>query len=61
MLVDRLDALQRKHKDLAERVEVLEAERAPDEVVQNVKKEKLAVKDEIARVMEQIDQNSVGC
>lgn len=57
MLLARLESLQRKHTDLHKRIEVLEAERAPDEIVQKLKVEKLHVKDEIQSVMEKLKTN----
>lgn len=46
----RIEALERRHKDLHNRIEVLIAERAPDEYIANLKREKLAIKDELARM-----------
>ena len=46
----RIEALERKHKDLHSRVEALEAERAPEKYITNLKKEKLEIKDEIQRL-----------
>ena len=43
----RVEVLQKKHKELHNRVEALEAEHAPDEYITKVKKQKLAIKDEI--------------
>lgn len=43
----RIEALERKHKDLHSRIEALEGERAPDLYIIPLKKEKLEVKDEI--------------
>ena len=46
----RIEALKRKHKDLDDRIEVLQAERAPEHFITNLKREKLAIKDELARI-----------
>lgn len=43
----RIESLERKHKELHDRVEALEAERAPDKYVKPLKLEKLKVKDEL--------------
>ena len=50
----RIESLTRKHKDLHARIEVLEAERAPDEFIHKLKKEKLAIKDELLKL--ELDQ-----
>ena len=55
MLVDRLAALEVKHEKLHDLVEVLEAERAPDDVIKRKKMEKLKVKDEIKRILEKLE------
>lgn len=44
-----IEALKRKHKDLHKRIEALEAEHAPEKYIAPLKKEKLMLKDEIAR------------
>jgi len=46
----RIEVLEQKHKELHTRVEALEAENAPDEYVTKLKKEKLAIKDEIEKL-----------
>lgn len=46
----RIEVLEAKHKDLHNRVEALIAENAPDEYVTQLKKEKLAIKDEIEKL-----------
>jgi hypothetical protein len=46
----RIEVLEKKHKELHIRVEALEAENAPDEYVTKLKKEKLAIKDEIEKL-----------
>lgn len=46
----RLEALRAKHKTLHERIEALEGEHAPDKYIKPLKKEKLALKDEIEKV-----------
>lgn len=46
----RLEALRRKHVDLHNRIEVLQAEKAPDIYINKLKKEKLFIKDEITRI-----------
>jgi hypothetical protein len=52
----RIESLTRKHKDLHDRIEALEAEHAPDEYIQKLKKEKLALKDELHKL--ELDQAS---
>lgn len=47
-LIGRIEALERKHKDLHTRIEALEAERAPEKYITPLKKEKLMLKDELA-------------
>lgn len=49
----RIDALVNRHKDLHNRIEALEAERAPDKFITPLKKEKLAIKDELERLQHQ--------
>lgn len=44
----RIDALERQHKELHSRIEALEAEKAPDQYVTTLKKQKLAIRDELA-------------
>jgi len=44
-----LASLKRKHNDLHKRIEVLEAEKAPDKYIKQLKKEKLAIKDKITQ------------
>ena len=46
-LENRLASLKTKHKSLHDRIEVLTAEKAPDEIIAKLKKEKLSLKDEI--------------
>lgn len=46
----RIEALERKHKDIHERIEALEAEHAPDIYITGLKKEKLILKDEINKL-----------
>jgi hypothetical protein len=50
--------LESKHKSLHEKVEVLEAEKAPDKFITALKKEKLLVKDELETLRKQIEQNA---
>ena len=47
----RLEVLEQKHKNLHERIEALEAENAPDHMVTKLKKEKLAIKDEMEKLV----------
>lgn len=44
----RIDLLKARHKKQHSIVEALEAEKAPEKVIQAAKKEKLRIKDEIA-------------
>ena len=46
----RIEALQRKHRDLEVRIEVMQAERVPDEHINSLKREKLAIKDELVKI-----------
>lgn len=46
----RIDSLIRKHRELHERIEVLEAEHAPDKYIIPLKKEKLLLKDQIQKL-----------
>ena len=57
MLVDRLESLDRKHKELHNQIEALEAEKAPDKYVTPLKIRKLRIKDEIELLRKQIAQN----
>jgi len=50
MQTGRLASLESKHKDLHSKIEALEAEKAPDKYITPLKKEKLALKDEIERI-----------
>ena len=47
---NHLIALRNKHHELDKRIEALIAERAPDEYVTNLKKEKLKLKEEILKI-----------
>tara|TARA_B100000497_G_C7616178_1_gene370094 strand:- start:395 stop:595 length:201 start_codon:yes stop_codon:yes gene_type:complete len=49
-ILHRIDVLRTKHKELHARVEVAEAENAPDQFLTGMKKEKLKLKDEIDRL-----------
>ena len=53
-LTNRLIALKNKHHNLDKQIEALIAERAPDEYVNRVKKQKLKVKEEIVKIEEQL-------
>lgn len=46
----RIEVLKNKHKYLHSVIEASEAEKAPEEFIQKIKKEKLALKDEISRL-----------
>ena len=50
----RIEILKEKHKHLHALVDASEAEKAPDEFIQKLKKEKLALKDEIERLQKGI-------
>ena len=50
MKTGRLASLESKHNDLHRRIEVLQAEKAPDKYIIPLKKEKLALKDEIEKL-----------
>lgn len=47
----RVESLKMKHKDLHDRIEVLETERAPDKYIVPLKKEKLMIKDELEKLL----------
>ena len=55
-LKGRLVTLKQRHKDLHKKIEVLEAEKAPDKIITNYKKKKLALKDEISKLNVYISQ-----
>ena len=46
---NHIEALKRKHAALHNQIEVLEAEKAPDKYITPLKKEKLRLKDAIAK------------
>jgi hypothetical protein len=46
----RIESLTAKHKSLHDRIEALEAERAPDKFVVQLKREKLIIKDELEKL-----------
>lgn len=46
----RIKSLVVKHEELHNRIEALEAERAPDKYIVPLKKEKLLIKDELERL-----------
>ena len=48
--------LEDQHNDLHKRIEVAEIENARDDLVQNMKKKKLALKDEIEKLEKQIQE-----
>jgi uncharacterized protein YdcH (DUF465 family) len=45
--VKRVEYLEQKHKKLHDKLEAAEAEKAPEQYLKKMKKEKLALKDEI--------------
>jgi len=45
-----IESLKKKHKQMHQIIEVLEAEKAPDEIITLRKKEKLALKDKISEL-----------
>ena len=49
-ILNRIDVLKTKHKELHARVEAAEAENAPDQFLKSMKVEKLKLKDEIERL-----------
>jgi uncharacterized protein YdcH (DUF465 family) len=53
---ERAHFLEKKHKLLHDRIEVAEAEKCPDKYLTEMKKEKLALKDEISRLWNQVEQ-----
>lgn len=46
----RLESLRSKHNSLHTKIEALEAEKAPDRYIKPLKKQKLALKDEIEKL-----------
>ena len=48
---DNVEYLAKKHTELHTRIEVLEAEKAPDKYIQELKKEKLFVKDRLQKAI----------
>lgn len=48
----RIESLKRKHLDLEARIEAMRAERVPDEYINTLKREKLTIKDELARILD---------
>jgi len=53
---ERAQFLEKKHKLLHDRIEAAEAEKCPDKYLTEMKKEKLALKDEISRLWNQVEQ-----
>jgi uncharacterized protein YdcH (DUF465 family) len=52
---ERARILEKKHQNLHQRVEALEAERAPEQFISKLKKEKLALRDEIVELWRQVE------
>ena len=50
----RLEALRHKHNALHSKIEVLEAEKAPDRYIKPLKKEKLLLKDKIEKIKKEL-------
>ena len=48
-LQNHIASLKDKHSNIEKRIDALYAERAPDQYIQTLKKEKLSIKEEIAR------------
>ena len=48
---DNVEYLTKKHAEIHEKIEVLEAEKAPDEYIQKFKKEKLMLKDKLQKAL----------
>lgn len=46
-IIAHIESLEKKHKILKEKIEVLYAEKADEKYISNLKKEKLKIKDEI--------------
>jgi len=53
---ERAKFLEKKHKLLHDRIEAAEAEKCPDKYLTEMKKEKLALKDEIGRLWNMANQ-----
>jgi hypothetical protein len=49
-IIKRLEHLKKEHKKFHLLIEALEGEKAPEEILKNHKKIKLAIKDEIASI-----------
>lgn len=45
--MNRRDYLKKKHKELHDKIEVLEAEKAPEKYITDLKKQKLQIKTEL--------------
>lgn len=61
MLRIRLEVLRREHRDLDEAVHVLETAGRPDPLtLRRLKKQKLALKDQIARLEDQLIPNIIA-
>lgn len=50
----RLESLRYKHESLHSKIEVLEAEKAPDKYITPLKKQKLKLKDEIEKIKKEL-------
>lgn len=50
----RLESLRFKHRTLHDKIEALEAEKAPDRYIKPLKKEKLTLKDEIEKLKKEM-------
>lgn len=47
--MNKIDYLKEQHKKIHERIEALEAEKAPEKYITDLKKQKLSIKDQISR------------
>lgn len=57
--IHRISLLEKRHKELHDRVEALEAEKAPEKYIKDFKIKKLKLKDEIT-YLEKVLTNSRG-
>jgi uncharacterized protein YdcH (DUF465 family) len=55
----RMESLLRKHQELHNKVEVLEAEKAPEKYILPIKKQKLQIKDEMCHLKKRLDSQPV--
>ncbi len=57
-IVNRLESLKRKHRELDERIEVCYAERVNEQTLKSMKQDKLKLKTEIDRIETELGTNN---